>query len=349
MKNYIKSKRAVMTIVLTLAFSMMFTAMPFESYAAGFSTKFTRIANQKVISLKKYPGLQGLAFDTYSGKDGYSFTTTLNSKKIALVHFTMNKKGKCKKKKVVKYKMANVGHVNDATLYRDSSGQKWIIFALYGSVSESFTAKATNGTVIQLGAIKVSDFNKGKAIVYPCELDGVRENLSDNVITGVTFTGTGTTGEGKGKPSFVVMGGTKLTRAYLVQSGNSLKLVGYGKKGYFTKPKFSNGKTPAYQGVTYHKGYLYFCAEGKSALPTTMLLCRQKAAQTFSESSGDTGLQVFQKKIAKQGKKKLIKNAPEAVFFTNLEGSSKLYLSVNRVDKKKGINSDSILRSKKSF
>ena len=82
---------------------------------------------------KDYLDTQGVAFDIYTKKDGYAFnrgTTSSTKNKFQLVHFTMNGT-MITKKKYVKYAFKNVGHANDATIFR-AKGNKYLLFAVSG-------------------------------------------------------------------------------------------------------------------------------------------------------------------------------------------------------------------------
>ena len=353
MRSVKKCSRAVaLLLAFALTLTSVFAVYTGESYASGFSAKLKKIAGTSVINMKGYASLQGLAFDTFTGKDGYCFTQKNNMKTVALIHFTMNSKGKCKRVKNVKYSSSIVGHANDAAVFQDSKGKKWILFTLYGSSEDKYTVKASNGEVIDIGAISLDDYNRGTAKVYKVKLDGVIEKISSktsaNKITGIAFIGNNAI-SGVSGPCFVVMGGDKMVRAHITESNGAMTLAAVGERGRIEKPTFKGGKAAAFQGIAYHSGYIYLCAEGKTALPTTMLIGRVKMNSVFDGSDSPKKMSVFTKNVKKEGKTKLKKNAPEAIFFTNLNGKSKLYLSVNRKNKTQSRESDSILRSTGKF
>ena len=383
-------RKRVSAIVCIALIATMVLAIPAEAYAVSWSTGFKRIATKAIVNQKGYYGLQALAFDTYTGKDGYCFTTTNNEKKVALIHFTMNSNGKCKKKKVVVYKSANIGHANDATVFKDSNGKKWILVTLYGSTDDTYTVKSSNGNKIQLGAISIDEYNNGKAIIHECRLNGVFvDGMLKGKLTGITFVGNDTfkneicaelaalqedtsadedttqedtsanesvaqdnsTAANISYPCFVLNGGDKYVKAYLASSDNGVLVFNaVGIRGRIVKPKLSNGKAAKFQGIAYHKGYIYILADGSTSMPTAMMICRIKMSSLFNGTDRyQKNTEVFRKKITKQGTLKLKKNAPESICFTNLEGKSRIYLSVNRKNKKNNVDADAIIRSTKTY
>lgn len=351
----------IMAVVLCLAMlSGVFVFSSGTADAASWNVNFKTIAKGKVLGQNGYRSLQGLGFDTYTCKDGYSFVESNNGKDVQLIHFTMSSKGKCKKVKKVKYKRSNVGHANDATVYRDASGAKWLFFSLYGSAGDKTAITASDGSPLKLGVIKLSDYNKGSNRVYNCYFNGVfGDKMIRDSITGITYIGmrtipddtAGTAAGTKTVPMFVILSGQRMVQAYLTFENGFPMFNAYGIRARFKKAKFKNGAAVSYQGIAYHKGYLYICGEGRAkSVLNTMLIGRIKMSSLFNgDDKYEKSLTICEKKIKKDGKKKLSKNAPEAVFFTNLDGKSKLYLSVNRKIKKGNKDSDSILRSKSNF
>lgn len=340
-------KRTKTTISAVLCLSLLVcSAFLFcgDAFSATWNTDFTKTAGASGIEENGYPGLQGLAYDTYTGKDGYCFATNKNETKVAIVHFSMGSDGWCYHEKTVSYKVNNLGHANDGTVFKDDSGNKWLIVSVYGTVSDTNKAVGTDGKTIKLASIKLSEYSKGKAKVYGVTLSGIP---SDFKITGVTFAGHKMV-SGKKKAVVIIFGGNKFYQTYAENSNGKLKLTKFGDRARITKPTFSDGKEPAYQGVAYHNKYLYISGEGKSAKPTTMMLARIRVEDLFAGGdSAEKKMETCQKTISKEGGTTLKKNAPEAVFFTKLNGKSNLYISLNR--KTSGDDADAIIRSAKRY
>lgn len=321
-KNHKRHLRILVTALLGLAFSV--GAISFVSAdQAPWNVDFTKTAGNSAIGYTSYRSMQGLGFDTYSGKDGYVFVLSDDKKYYSLIHFTMDGQGWCIRTKKQTYTPTQVGHANDATVYKDASGNKWLFVALYGAWEETI-----DGVNADLRVIKLSEYNSGTKKVYNCDVSAIKNVTGVKSITGITYIGKTYNENGQKVPTFVLLSGNTMVQAYLTQSGTTMTFSPTGTKGRIVKP--SGFKA---QGVTYHNNYLYMAYEGES--DTKSAVTRICCDELFTD--GDHEME----KVELSGSNYI---KAEGVFFTSLDRKSNVYIGVNRRTSS-GVDDDAILRS----
>lgn len=335
--------KRITAIILSMTLTLGMTALLASSVYAGeydWNVDLTKTSGNSSLGYTAYRSMQGVGFDTYSGKDGYEFVQSDDKKKFSLIHFTMDSKGWCIRVKKVLYNATNLGHANDITIFKDESGVKWLIFAPCGSSSETNTAKASDGSKLTLGAIKLAEYNKGTAKVYGCNTGGV---VSTN-ITGVTYKGKEYI-NGQKVPVFIILSGSTLYEASLIKANGKLTFKATGKTGKIQKPTLYGSTLASAQGITYHNHYVYMAAEGSGDYATRTIVARISTEDLFDGNTSPKAMEVFDKNIKKIDAENanFTKHAPEAVFFTSLNKKSNMYVGLNRTTG--GKDNDAIMRS----
>ena len=364
-------KRINRIIVASLAAILMI--MPISTFAASFSPSLSEVAptnngrkdNVRPFTNKGYLDTQGVAFDIYSKKDGYAFnkgTESSTKNYFQLVHFT-TKGTKITKKKYVKYSVKNVGHANDATIFR-AKGNKYLLFAVSGGKEKS--SKTSDGKTCKLGVIWLDEYNKGTAKVRACNIkkkDDVRmvRSIEEAQFSGITYTGMRKV-DGEKRPVFVIKDGANFYAAYFtVNDSREITLTIYDR-GRINKPNITGSIPASTQGVTYHNNYLYipYSGEGNETTYRNMMIGRIKYKTLFDGTKGSTAknLSVYRNKFTKAkvavGKKKvkmnLEKYIPEAIFFKTLNGKGLMYMAVNRGTTDSRIKDiDIVVKSKQKY
>lgn len=301
--------------------------------STDWNVNFTKTAGNSALGYTAYRSMQGIGFDTYSGKDGYEFVQSDDKQTYSLIHFTMDGQGWCTRTKKLPYTPAQVGHANDLTVYQDASNNKWLFVALYGNYSETLT-----GVTADLRVIKLSEYNSGTKKVYNCNVDEIKGVSGVNNITGITYAGKTYNENSQKVPTFILLSGYTMVEAYLTQSGTAMIFHPTGRKGRIVKPFLATGKEAIAQGVAYHNNYLYMAFEGESGYETRTIIARISCNELFG-STGNHEMEVFDKDYAGS----FTKHWPEAVFFTSLNKKSNAYIGVNR--KSGGVDDDVIMRS----
>ena len=314
--------------------------------------KFDKVSGNSALGMKGYRSMQGIAFDTYTGADGYAFMESdKENTAFILSHFSMDSSGFCTQIQTLKYKAENLGHANDATIYQDENGVKWLIFAACGKYDEDINAVSSDGVQIKVGAIKLSEFSQGVAKVYACDTTelaatfGNANNDNKGNITGVAYTGMKYTDDGKKVPIMIAMNGKTMHEAILTMNNGQLALVPTGASGRIEKPTLPSGTTADTQGIVYHNNYVYLTGEGKGAKAAEMVVGRISLSKLFDgDERTYKAMEVYK---ANNKTKSISKHGPEAAFFTSLNEKSNLYIGVNRVYD--GKDDDAIMRTPMRF
>ena len=348
-------KKSISVLMLSVAVTMVCLALVLSGAFAGekpWSVTFDKVSGHSALGQTSYRGMQGIGFDTYSGEDGYVFMQGEKDHKgyFMLSHFKIDDSGFCTKTKATKYSAVNVGHANDATVYQDDGGRKWLLFAPCGTYGEDNTAKASDGTPLKLGAILLNGNGDPTATVYSCDVSELQASFSgeDNKgnITGVTYKGKDLV-NGELRPIFIVMNAKAMYEAYVSISGNTFKFMPTGKSGRIEKPLLPSGGEAATQGIAYHNNYIYITGEGYEIDETTAeaVVARIAIDELFGGSASDyKDMEVFK---ANRKSNTVTKHGPEAAFFTSLNDKSHLYIGLNRTANDK--DDDWIVRSRVKY
>jgi len=304
--------------------------------------------NCRPVTNQGYLNCQGIAFDVYTKKDGYAFNQgTDGNKGFQLVHFNMTADGKITKKESLKYAVKNVGHANDAAIYMNGKGQKYMFVAISGGSEKKSVTSAGYDT--KVAVIWMDEYSKKKVLVRGCSIKvkkGVTlsKKLADCAFSGVAYAGLRNVA-GKKRATFVLKDGRTFYAAYLGLSAKRAATLTIFDSARVEKPMISyKGKKyeAATQGVTYHNGYLYLSYSGEKAKVTNqnMLITRIKYADLFKGTySTVKKMQVNAKRYetatvsdysGAQVKVNLAKHIPEGIFFRTLNGTENLYISINR-------------------
>lgn len=363
-------KRIRSIVILSLIGVMILT--PLNTFAASFTptlsecvpTNNGRKDNARPITNKDYLDTQGVAFDIYSKKDGYAFnkgTTSSTKNYFQLVHFTMNGT-KITKKKYVKYASKNVGHANDATIFR-AKGKKYLLFAVSGGTETA--SKTSDGKTCKVGVIWLDEYSKGKAKVRACNIKKksnvvMRSSIAKSRFSGITYTGMRKV-DGKERPVFVLMDGVNFYAAYFTVNDSRAITLTIFDRARIKKPYIRGKYEAATQGVTYHNKYMYIPYSGEKQKSTykNMMIGRITYSKLFKGTyATEKTLQVNRKTYSKakvaSGSKKVSKNLakyiPEAIFFKNLNGTGLLYMAVNRgTTDSKASDVDIVVKSKQKY
>ncbi|MBQ6623348.1 MAG: hypothetical protein IJH57_01885 [Mogibacterium sp.] len=352
MKNIKKYKNPI--IITLLSFVMLIGSpaalLKAQAADASWDIDLEKVSGNSALGQESYRAMQGIGFDTYTGKDGYVFMEADNAKTYKLSHFTMDENGFCTKQKSVTFNKTNVGHANDATVYQDANGVKWLIFAACGTFSEDNTTKATDGSKVTLGAIKLSDYNAGKTTVYSCDVSALVKKFQEfdssnkGNITGVTYKGKDYV-DGELRSIFIVMNAKAMYEAYVTESGNKLTFKPTGVFGRINKPTLPTGGEADTQGIAYHNQYIYLTGEGKDSKAAEMVVARISTEELFNDGNPRDykDMEVFKKDYKTNT---VSKHGAEAAFFTSLNKKSNLYVGVNI---QKGEDADEIQRTSLRF
>ncbi len=354
-----KNRKTRRKILLGMAVLMVLVLATAAIFAGSWNIIFTKTAGNSSLGYTAYRSMQGIGFDTYSGKDGYEFVQSDDEKTYALIHFTMDSDGWAAKQKQVVYNATNVGHANDATVYKDDSGKKWLFFAPCGTYSEDNKAKASDGKALALGVIDLSEYNGGTAKTYSCDISAVTAILSSDGsnkgnITGITYTGKQYINGAK-VPVFIMKNAREMYEVYLTRTSAG-KMVFTPtdpdrRRGRVDKIFLDSGnKVEAdAQGITYHNQYLYTSAEKMADGYRTRTVVARISLDTLFDGDRYTykTMEICDKNITKEGSVTFTKCGPEAVFFTSLNEKSNIYIGVNRAFKSDGKDKDddAIMRS----
>ena len=337
--------------VAAVALAAIMVLAPVATFAASFSLSFReavavnngRNDNCRPITNTDYLNCQGVAFDTYTKKDGYSFNkSSTGGSYYELVHFTVDGDRITKLGKV-RYAGKNVGHANDATIAK-LGGKKYMFVAISGG--KELSSKASNGKSTKVAVILMDDYNKGKSKVRACKLkvnkgvDFRNRPVKKAAFSGITYVGTKKVGKKK-RPVFVLKDGLQFYAAYATVSKKGDVTLTLFDRARINKPKFSGSNVdPAAQGLTYHNKTLYIPYSGENGKTTdikcTNLVGKITYSKLFKGSPGASAknLTVYQNKTTSyDGGKALEKHIFEAIFFKTLEGKDNMFVSVNRGNK----------------
>lgn len=357
MKNIKKYKNPIIITLLSFVMLIGSPAALLKAHAddKSWDIELKKVSGNSALGQVSYRAMQGIGFDTYTGKDGYVFMQSDKNydgeKTYKLSHFTMDEDGFCTKQKTVTYNRANVGHANDATVYQDANGVKWLIFAACGTFSEDNTTKASDGSKVTLGAIKLSDYNAGKTTVYSCDVSALVRKFQEfdpqnkGNITGVTYKGKDYV-DGELRSIFIVMNAKAMYEAYVTESGNKLTFKPTGVFGRINKPTLPSGTEADTQGIVYHNQYIYLTGEGKDSKAAEMVVARISTEKLFHEGpqNEQKNMDVYKKNYKTST---VSKHGAEAAFFTSLNEKSNLYVGVNIQDNNK--DADEIQRTSLRF
>lgn len=340
MKSNISFKKSIPMILGVAVIAVCMVAIIQGAFAGEkpWNVVFDKVSGHSALGQTSYRGIQGIGFDTYSGEDGYVFMEGEGDYKdfYMLSHFKMEDSGFCTKVKAVKYAEANVGHANDATVYQDDDGRKWLLFAPCGAYGDDNTTKASDGTPLSLGAILLNGNGDPTATVYSCDVSALQGSFSSDGtnkgnITGVTYKGKDlvTIGdETRLMPIFIVMNAKAMYEAYATVSGNQFTFRPTGKSGRINKPFLPSGIEADTQGIVYHNNYIYITGEGKGTKAAELAVARISLDELFGGTPTDyKDMEVFKKNMKTDS---VTKHGPEAAFFTSLNDKSHLYIGVNR-------------------
>lgn len=303
-------------------------------------TNNARKDNCRPFTNKGFLDTQGIAFDIYTKADGYAFNKgTDGNSGFQLVHFKIDG-NKITKKESVKYAEKNVGHANDATMFR-SKENKYILVAVSGG--KEFTSTTTDGKKTKIAVIWLDEYNKKKATVRGCTLKttvDLYRSIDDMKISGITYTGMRKV-SGKERPVFVLKDQLQMYAAYFTINDKREITLTIFDSARFKKPTITGNYEAAAQGITYHNKFIYFPFSGEKQKATynSMMVGRITYDKLFKGAWGpELPLQVYRKtttsgKVDVSGKivsKTFAKNIPEAIFFKNLNGTGRMYTSFNR-------------------
>ena len=271
---------------------------------------------------KFYSG-QGVAFDTFTGKDGYYFALSSDKKKVAVTWFQQGTSPlKTKSIKRVTYSAKQLGHCNGATVYKK------------GSAKYLFVAKGGAGNKTAC-MIKLSDFNKGKAKVYKVTFKKL-DARSGTDLRGITYCGVRKVKAGKKKvkkPVFVVEVGRRMNMVYLSSLKSTSATFVKVDSQRFAAPKTGKREGTA-QGVTYHNGFLYmpYGDEGKGGNSRIGYVDRVKMSTLFKGNKPNVA-----KKFSQHWKiTSSTEYVPEAIYFTSLNKKGRMYMTTNDFPKGRG-------------
>lgn len=312
--NYRYTVAMAAVLVLVVCFAMIGSV---NSYAAILRKFADAPSSNVVIDKNKYYSAQGIAFDTYTGIDGYYFAISklpAKNEAVKLTHYTQNPQGIDQEKSVI-YSKAQVGHANDATIFM-KGGEKYL-FVVRGG-------KGKRTAVM----IKLSEFNKGIAKVYPVKFKKL-DNRSGKDLRGISYIGTRKVKVGKKKVRkdvFVVGVGRRVNLVYLKSfTGNKAVFVKVDSQR-FAAPKIGSRECTA-QGLTYHNGKLYmpWGDEGSKGRGKTGKVTAISCAKVFKGKKPNKAkkLQVVWSETRRTD------YTPEAVYFQSLEGKQIMFLSAN--------------------
>lgn len=275
------------------------------------------------IDKSKFYSGQGVAFDIYTGKDGYYFALSSDKKKVAVTRFQQGSSPlKTKSIKRVTYSAKQLGHCNGATLYKK------------GNAKYLFVARGGTGNKTAC-MIKLSDFNKGKAKVYKVTFKKL-DARSGTDLRGITYCGVRKVKVGKKKvkkPVFVVEVGRRMNMVYLSSLKSTSATFVKIDSQRFTAPKTGKREGTA-QGVTYHNGYLYMAYgdEGKGGKSRIGYVDRVKMSTLFKGNKPNVA-----KKFTQHWKTtSSTEYVPEAIYFTSLNKKGRMYMTTNDFPKGKG-------------
>lgn len=323
---------------------------------AGFAPNLVNVAGNRPITVQGYLNTQGTAFDTYTKADGYSFAGgTDGGKNYLLIHFKMNAAGQITQQKSLAYQEKNVGHANDATVFKYKN-KKYLFVAV--SDAKNLPAKASNGKSTKVAVIDLGEFAKNKTKVYACNIKvnkGVRMVNTGSALgfSGISYAGKQKVDGKTKKDVFVLKDGRTFYAAYPTFAKGQFTLNIFAR-GQVEKPDITyKGKKyePAFQGLTYHNGYIYlpFSGEKNKNTYNNTLIGRIKYSTLFAKST-PSKLQTWGKRYDKDEKgSALAKCIPEAIFFRTLEGKDKMCVSYNRATTGWPPDNDMVLRSTQKF
>ena len=307
-----------MVLLLAVCFTGIFSV---ESHGAALTANFSKFvdapSSNLTVDKAKYYAVQGTAYDTYTGKDGYTFAISkLASKKesVKLVHYTQGGSAIRQVKSVI-YTKAQVGHANDATVYKKGSS-KYIFVARGGKGNKT------------AAMIKLTDFNKGTAKVYPVQFNNL-DSKSGTDLRGISYAGQKTVTIGKNKVKkdiFVVEVGRRVNMVYLKTLDSKKAVFVKLDSQRFSVPKIGSRECTA-QGITYHRGNLYVTwgDEGKGGKNKTGKITCISYSTLFKGNKPDTA-KSFTSTWTQTRKYEF---TPEALYFTKLEGKLPMFLSCN--------------------
>ena len=317
-RKVLYSLRSVMGAAAMLLCVVCFAMIASTESHAATLTKFADAPSSNLVTdPDKYYAVQGTAFDTYSGIDGYTFAISKISSKngaVKLTHYTQNSTGISQTKSVV-YSKAQVGHANDATIYKK------------GNVTYLFVARGGKGNKTA-AMIKLSDFNNGVAKVYPVKFKKL-DTKSGKDLRGISYVGKKKVKVGKKKVKkdvFVVEVGRRMNLVYLKSlKGNKAVFVKVDSQR-FSAPKIGSRECTA-QGVTYHNGNLYipWGDEGSGGNNKTGKVTSISYSKLFKGSKPNKAKKLTVIWSETRGND----FTPETVYFTNLNGKLPMFLSCN--------------------
>lgn len=268
----------------------------------------------------KFYGAQGVAFDTYTGKDGYAIAISkLPSKKNGLVvkHYKHTgasaTAGAISVVKSVEYSEAQLGHANDATIYKKGS-ETYLLIAKGG---------LGNTTACM---VKLSEYNKGKAKVYPVTLNKL-DTGSGADLRGIAYVGNKKVtvgGKSVAKDVFIVIAGRRANLMYVKSIGASGMVLEKVDSQRFQAPKFGSRECTA-SGIAYHNGNVFFSWGDEKGNNRGGKVTYISYTNLFKGSNPNTAVPLTEI-WSKTANTDL---TPEALYFTKLEGKAPLYMVYN--------------------
>jgi hypothetical protein len=304
-----------------MAVTVAFSGSIMTVNASGVTITFNKFADAPSSNVKvdpnKFYGAQGTAFDTYTGKDSYAFAISkLPAKKnaVKVTHY-QHTSGGIKTVKSVVYSQAQLGHANDATIFK------------YGNQKYMFVARGGIGNKTAV-MIRLSDFNKGKAKVYNVAFKKL-DSRSGTDLRGITYVGIKTIKIGKKKVKrhlFIVEVGRRMNLVYLKSFKNNKAVFETIDSQRFQAPKIGSRECTA-QGVTYHNGKVFVCwgDEGRGGTNSTGAITYIGYGALFKGNKPNVA-----RNFARTWKKtESHEFTPESVYFTKLEGNAPMFMSCN--------------------
>lgn len=332
-----KSSRLLLLLGTLILLCGMLLAGRTRAFAAGnlgitFHESYYRTANTSPKEGLNFYNPSAFAIDTYNGTDSYTLSLNSNSKNYrggSQVLITMNAPnghGGLKVVREVRYSAANLGAANDATVYQNENG-KYLFVAVSSNGKQS--AKASDGTSIDVGVIRLDEFMKGKATVYPLTTD-----INYQGTKGITYCGKETV-DGTQRDIFVCRNGVVLFKCWLEYSGNSFRLhnMGPGHNETVTTP---GGKKVGATAVCYHKGYIYMAYAGSSSSKNTTysVILRAPMSELFNgEHAGwhnDCPVDAYVHDFSLFNGLRYTQVKSVGLGFASLEGSDPMYLCTAR-------------------
>ena len=346
---------AISISVLCAASFTLATVQP--AHAAGFKPTLKQVSENRSISEPGFLNVQGAAFDTYSQTDGYSFTQAAGNGNFRLIHFTMDANGNIEQVKSVAYKKKNVGHANDATVFKKGN-KKYLFVAVSGGIELS--SKASNNKKAKVAMIDLAEYNKNKAKVYAVTVKAksgvsMSTSVAKAPLSGISYAGKRKVA-GKARQVFVLKSGGMLYAAYLTGKNHKFKLTIFSS-AHVNKPTISYGGkkyAATFQGLTYHNGYIYLPMSGEEtkALNTSFVIARVKYSTLFKNTNNGTKpVKAFKNRVTKLSDgTTLAKHIPESIFFRKLDGKDNMYVSFNRgTTAATASDNDAVLRSTQKY